>query len=90
MKMVHVRKQGGAAIITIPPELLRALHVAVGSTLKLDVGNGALIARPVTKKSRKRYTLQELLQGSTPTTMKALNKATARAREGKPVGREIL
>jgi antitoxin ChpS len=84
MKMVHVRKQGGAAIITIPPDLLRALHVAIGSTLKLDINDGKLTASPVTKKLRKRYTLRELLEGSSP-NMKALGSC-----EEKPVGREIL
>lgn len=39
--------------------------------------------------AKKRYTIKKLLQGATPKKLKALNKATEWAREGKAKGREI-
>jgi antitoxin ChpS len=88
MITVHVRKQGGAAVMTIPSDVLKMLHIGIGSTLELDVTNKELIARPAQKKTRKRYSLAELLHGATPKAIKALNKSTEWARYGKPVGRE--
>lgn len=86
---VHIRRQGGAAIVTIPAHLLRSLHADVGTPLDLQVNNGVLTARPVLASTRKRYSLKELLQGTTPEAMSALQAETAWAREGAPVGREI-
>lgn len=59
----RIRRQGGAAIVSIPPALLKLLGAEVGSQLALAVDNGMLIASPV-KAEKKRYTLAELLQGS--------------------------
>jgi len=81
-----VRRQGGAAVITIPPALLKLMHTEVGDQLSLDVANGELIARPIPA-GRKRYTLSELLRGSD--AMAALNAEVAAAQDGDPVGREI-
>ncbi len=89
MITVNIRKQGGAAIMTIPADVLKMLNVEVGATLKLDVTNGMFTARPVHKAARKRYTLAELLRGVTPEDMAALNADTTWAREGDPVGREL-
>jgi antitoxin component of MazEF toxin-antitoxin module len=38
---------------------------------------------------RKRYKLNELLQGATPENLKAFHKETEWAREGESVGREL-
>lgn len=90
MITVNIRKQGGAAIITIPSDVLKMLNVEVGATLELDVANGAFTARPTHQAAtRKRHTLAELLRGVTPEDMVALNADTAWAREGDPVGREL-
>ena len=89
MITVNIRKQGGAAIMTIPSDVLKMLNVEVGATLELDVTNGAFTARPTHQVVRKRYTLAELLNGVTPEDMAALNADTAWAREGGPVGREL-
>lgn len=88
---VNIRKQGGAAIITIPADVLKILNVEVGSTLELelDVANRTFTVRPTHPVTRKRYTLAELLRGVTPEDMAALNADTAWARAGDPVGREI-
>ncbi len=89
MITVNIRKQGGAAIMTIPSDVLKMLNVEVGATLELDVTNGAFTARPTHQVVRKRYTLAELLNGVTPEDMAALYADTAWAREGGPVGREL-
>ena len=87
MITVNVRKQGGAAVVTVPAEVLKLLNIEVGSKLELNVSGGVLTARP-TAKSR-RYSLSELLHGVTRARIARLNFATAWAREGKPAGREI-
>lgn len=89
MITVNIRKQGGAAVMTIPADVLKMLDTDVGATLELEVANGAFIARPLRAAPRKRYSLAELLQGATPETLAELNEATAAAREGEPVGREL-
>ncbi|MDP3898514.1 MAG: PbsX family transcriptional regulator [Mesorhizobium sp.] len=81
-----IRRQGGAAVITIPPALLKLLNTEVGAEMSLSVVDGDLIARPVSG-GRKRYSLAELLRGAE--AMAELNSETAWAREGDPVGREI-
>jgi antitoxin ChpS len=82
-----IRRQGGAAVMTIPPTLLKLLHLEVGAQLELNVVDGELIARPVSPPARKRYRLAELLEGSEE--IAELNEQTASAREGGPVGREL-
>lgn len=73
--------------MTIPPTLLKLLHLEVGAQLELNVVDGELIARPVAQPVRKRYTLAQLLEGSD--AIAELNAETAWAREGDPVGREL-
>jgi antitoxin ChpS len=81
-----IRRQGGALVMTIPPALLKLLHVDAGDQMSLDVSDGQLIARPVASTS-KRYTLAELLEGSD--SIADLNADTAWARDGGPVGGEL-
>lgn len=87
MISVSVRKQGGAAIMTIPADVLKLLDISVGSTLELNVTKDGFIAQP---KTHKRYSLRELLHGVTPKKLKALNEATQWARDGEAVGRELV
>lgn len=86
MITVNIRKQGGAAIMTIPADILKMFDIGVGSTLELSVTKEGFMVHPTVQK---RYTLNELLQGATPKNLKALNKETQWAREGKSVGREL-
>jgi len=86
MITVNVRQQGGAAIITIPSNVLKMLDIKVGSSLELSVTKEGFTAHP---KTHKRYTLKELLKGATPKNLKALNEETKWAREGDSVGREL-
>ena len=87
MITVNVRKQGGAAVVTVPVEVLKMLHIEVGSKLELNVSGGVLTARPASR--NRRYSLSELLQGVTPESIAQLNAETAWAREGDAVGREM-
>lgn len=89
MITVNIRKQGGAAIMTIPADVLKVLNIEVGATLELDVTDGAFVARPARKPQRKRYSLAELMRGVTPEAMAKLNAETEWAREGDSVGREL-
>ena len=89
MLSMPLRKQGGAAIVTIPPSVLKSLDLKIGSELQMDVRDGTLVLVPVQAPKRKRYTLAQLLVGATPATIKALNSETAWAREGEAVGREL-
>ena len=90
MVAVDIRKQGGAAVITIPSSILSTLNLKVGETLELQVQDHALLARPALKTKRKRYTIAELLRGADEESVRALNAETEWAREGAPVGRELL
>ena len=84
-----LRKQGGAAIVTIPPSVLKSLDLKIGNELQMDVRDGALVMIPAKPSKRKRYTLAQLLEGATPKVVKALNDDTAWSREGDAVGREL-
>lgn len=89
MITVNIRKQGGAAIMTIPADVLKVLNAKVGTTLELDVSDGTFVARPVRKVQRKRYSLAELMRGVTSEMMTGLNAETEWARDGDSVGREL-
>jgi antitoxin ChpS len=88
MLSMPLRKQGGAAVITIPPSVLKSLHLNVGAQLDMTVRDGALVLQPSATR-RKRYTVAQLLEGATPKLTKALMDDTAWAREGEAVGREL-
>ncbi len=89
MPSMPLRKQGGAAIVTIPPSVLKSLDLKIGTELQMDVREGALVMVPNKPSKRKRYTLAQLLVGATPKAVKALNADTAWSREGDAVGREL-
>lgn len=89
MTTVSVRRQGGAAVMTIPSDVLKTLRIDVGSELEVSVNGNGFTAQPKAKRARRRYSLRELLKGATPKAMRKLNQQTAWAREGDPVGREL-
>lgn len=89
MTTVSIRRQGGAAVMTIPTGILKTLQIDVGSKLEVAVENGAFTATPKVKMERRRYSLREILRGATPEAMRRLNADTAWAREGDPFGREL-
>ena len=82
-----IRKQGGAAVVTIPPALLKLMDLEVGAELTLSVEHGKLVAEPAAP-ARRRYAMAELLKGAAG--MKRLTAETAWAQDGEPVGREIV
>lgn len=82
-----IRKQGGAAVVTIPPALLKLMAAGIGTEVILTVEGGKLVAKPAARE-RKRYSMAELLKGSA--AMKRLTAETAWAQDGEPVGNEIL
>ena len=90
MITVNIRRQGGAAVMTIPSDVLRMLNVEVGATLVLEIIDGSIVVRPIQKTAHKRYSLAELLRGVTKKSMDKLNAQTAWAQDGDPVGREIV
>ena len=81
-----IRRQGGALVMTIPPALLKLLHVDAGDHRSLEAQDGQLIARPASS-ATKRYTLAELLEGSE--SIAELTAETAWARDGGPMGSEL-
>lgn len=87
MITVCIRKQGGAAVITVPSALLKLLDLEIGGRFELDVKDGVLIAYPDVKP--KRYTLSELLKGVNHTDIHSLNEDTLWAREGSCLGKEL-
>lgn len=89
MLTMPLRKQGGAAVLTIPIALMKRLQFQVGESVEMDVQDGTLVLKPLKDKPRKRYTSAELLAGATPRALKALNASTAWAHEGEPVGHEL-
>jgi antitoxin ChpS len=89
MLSMPLRKQGGAAVVTIPPSVLKSLHLTVGTQLQMEVQGASLVLVPVLPTARKRYTLAQLLDGATPKAVKALHDDTAWAREGAAVGCEL-
>ena len=89
MTTINIRRQGGAAIVTIPAQMLKQLNIEVGGALELDVADGTLTARPAATAKPRRFTLKELLRGATPRNLAALKRQTAGALDGAPVGREL-
>jgi antitoxin ChpS len=75
MITVNIRKQGGAAVITIPSDVLKLLNIDIGATLALELTENGLVVRPV-QPMRKRYTLAELLEGIMPEDVKTLHQET--------------
>lgn len=89
MQEVRLRKQGGATVMAIPAPALKALSVSAEDTVRVTVSAGKMVVEAVkAKSSRKRYSLADLLKGSTPGVMKAINEDTKWFRDTPPVGRE--
>lgn len=81
-----IRRQGGAAVVTIPPAILKTMELQVGDQLSLEMHDGELVVKPI-RKTQRRYKLSELLEGGE--VVSSLNADMAWAMEGDPVGHEI-
>ncbi len=88
MKTVSIRKQGGAAIMTIPPDILKSLDAGVGSQLVLNVQDGVFTATPIKAVSRKHYKLADLLSQCDKNS--PINSEMAAWDIMAPVGSELL
>ena len=84
--IISIRQQGGAAVMTIPAEVLKKFDWKVGSKVDLTVLDDGFSVHASTK-PRKRYALSELLLGSEQA--QELADQTHWAREGNAVGMEI-
>ena len=89
MLSMPLRKQGGAAIVTIPTSVMKKLNLKVGEELSMDVRDGALVVTPVKVNRSDRLSLAELMVGVTPARVKTLNRESAWAREGAAIGHEL-
>ncbi len=89
MLVTKIRKQGGAAVITLPAEVLRQLDASIGENLSVVVSQNTVIMRPA-RGERRRYNLEELLAGVTKQDLQVLADETAWARDGEPAGRELI
>lgn len=81
-----IRKQGGAAVVTIPPAVLKMMQLEIGDQLSLEISEGELVVKPL-RAEKKRYKLSELLEGKD--LVADLNADLAWAMEGDPVGHEL-
>lgn len=88
--VVQIRKQGGAAIITLPPTVLKGLNSGVGDKLELDVIDGVLTAKIANLRLRKRYTLAELLEGVTPEFASEIRSSAQEWMDTPAIGQEQL
>jgi antitoxin ChpS len=84
--ITKIRRQGGAAVVTIPPAVLKMMELQVGDQLSLEMHDGELVVKPI-RKTPRRYKLSELLEGGE--VVSGLNADMAWAMEGDPVGHEI-
>ena len=64
--MTTVQKWGNSLAIRIPAALAGQIHVADGSTVKLQVRNGELVVRP---ERRETLSLKELLRECKPSQL---------------------
>ncbi|WP_308388804.1 AbrB family transcriptional regulator [Acidithiobacillus sp. AMEEHan] len=89
MLITKVRKQGGAAVVTLPADVLRQLDAGIGTEFSIAISQECIVLRPA-RVQRRRYSLDELLAGVTEEDMQALAQDSVVAREGAPVGRELI
>jgi antitoxin ChpS len=94
MMTVQVRKQGGAAVMTIPADILNVLDLHVGSRLQIlpqvDGFNVRAVVEPAAANVAKRLSLRDLLRGATASNMNKLRLQSVGALDGAPVGHELI
>lgn len=94
MMTVQVRKQGGAAVMTIPADILNVLDLHVGSRLQIlpqvDGFSVRAVVEPAAANVAKRLSLRDLLRGATAGNMNKLRLQSVGALDGAPVGHELI
>ena len=63
-----VAKWGNSLAVRIPQNLAKEIHLAEGTEIDLGVVDGTLVLKP---RSRKLYSLDELINGITPENLHA-------------------
>jgi antitoxin ChpS len=89
MHTTSLRKVGGSVMLAVPPALLNVLQLQPGAKVGIAVESGRLVVEP---RTRKRYTLEELLAQCDPKVRRS-KRASKQAREwldSKPVGGELI
>jgi len=89
MITVNIRKQGGAAVMTIPADILRMLNVGIGAAVEIKPAEDGFLVRPVHGKPRRKCTVQELMRGVSREWSEGVHRETVWARESGPAGREL-
>jgi antitoxin ChpS len=83
MYTTKLRKSGGSVILAVPPALLDTLGLSAEKVVSLDVRDDELIVR----RSRRRYTLEELLAQGEAEPLTDEDRAWL---EDAPAGREQI
>jgi antitoxin component of MazEF toxin-antitoxin module len=89
MTTANIRKQGKSAVMTIPVDILKKVNIRIGATVEIRPADDGFFVRMTPKKTRKRYSIQELMQGVTKDWAEEIKDETFCAREGGPEGREL-
>ncbi len=79
-----LRRVGGSVMLAIPPAVLDELNLSVGTEVELAVKSRKLVLEA---RSRRRYTLDELIKQTKPAALKRKDRAWI---SGKAVGRELI
>jgi antitoxin MazE len=75
----QIAKWGNSLALRIPKSLAADMNVRDGDAVEISVEGGALVVRP----RRKRYSIEELVEGITP------DNRHGEIDWGKPVGKEV-
>ncbi len=84
MHTTNLRKVGGSIMLAIPPALLDILRLRPGAKVGIAVESGRLVVEP---RSRRRYTLDELLAQCNPRARRS--KEEQEWLDSKPTGGEL-
>jgi antitoxin MazE len=76
-----IGKWGNSLAVRIPQQIAKEIKAEEGTEIDLDVVDGAIVIKP--KSRRRRYSLEEMVQGITP------ENCHAEIESGKAVGNEI-
>jgi antitoxin ChpS len=85
MFTTYLRKVGGSVMLAVPPAILEMVQLRSGAAVSIAVEKGRLIVEPET---RKRYTLQELLDQCDLSA--SVSEEDARWTASEPKGRELI
>jgi len=85
MHTTNLRKVGGSVMLAVPPALLDILQLQPGAQVGIAVESGRLIVQP---RSRRRYTLDELLAQCDPKPRRS--KREREWLDSKPAGGELI